>query len=231
MATGANDDRLIPKHGGYRNTKTFQLADLIYDITKLFCERYVDRRDRTHDQMVQSGRSGRQNIAEGSVDSATSKKMELKLTGTSKGSLVELRGDYRKFLQHRGLPEWPPDHPALERFKALRCASLEQFRLWVADEVERAKKTPAEYGVDPAAPSRVRHPDPNAGACTGISPQDLPAVLAANGALSLLNLCIYLVDRQMKAQAKALEEEGGFTERIYHRRVQRRRERGNRDGT
>jgi len=94
----------------------------------------------------------------------------------------------------------------------------------LADEVKRAKKAPAEYGVDPAVPSRLRHPDPNARVSSAISPKDLPAVLAANGALSLLNLCIYLVGRQMKAQAKALEDEGGFTERIYRRRTERRRE-------
>lgn len=67
------DEGLIPNHGGYRRLMTFRLAEVIYDVTVRFCDRYIDPRSRTHDQMVQAARSGRQNIAEGSVDSATSK--------------------------------------------------------------------------------------------------------------------------------------------------------------
>ena len=58
-------ETLIPKHGGYRSLKSFRVAQLVYDVTVLFCERFVDRRSRTHDQMVQAARSGVQNIAEG----------------------------------------------------------------------------------------------------------------------------------------------------------------------
>ena len=85
---------LIPKHGGYRNLKSFQVAQLAYDVTVLFCERFVDRRSRTRDQMVQAARSGVQNIAEGSQASGTSRKMELKLTNVARASLEELRLDY-----------------------------------------------------------------------------------------------------------------------------------------
>jgi hypothetical protein len=73
-------ETLIPKHGGYRKLKSFQVAQLIYDVTVRFCELYLDRFSRTRDQMVQAARSGVQNIAEGSQASATSKKSELKLT-------------------------------------------------------------------------------------------------------------------------------------------------------
>ena len=78
-----NNEPLIPKHGGYRKLKSFQVAQLVYDVTVRFCDRYIDKRSRTHDQMVQAARSGVQNIAEGSMASATSKKMELKLTGVA----------------------------------------------------------------------------------------------------------------------------------------------------
>jgi four helix bundle protein len=134
------DERLIPKHGGYRKLKTFQVSTLIYDVPVLFCDKFIERRSRTHDQMEQAARSGRQNIAEGNVDSATSKKMEMKLTGVAKGSLEELRLDFEDYLRQRGLPLWAPTHPALQRFKALRCATLDEFRAWVADEVRRAKE-------------------------------------------------------------------------------------------
>ena len=233
--TRATEEGLIPKHGGYRNTKTFQLAEVIYDVTVLFCDKYVDHHSRTHDQMVQAARSGRQNIAEGSIDSATSKKMEMKLTGVAKGSLGELRLDYQDFLRHRGLPEWAPYHPALMRFKARRCATLPEFRAWVADEVKNTEKN-TEKNTDGHGLTRTGRMHSGAvrespcqsvsSPCQSVSPRAFPAVLAANGALSLLNLCIYLLDRQVKAQAERFEEEGGFTERLYRRRVRRRQHGG-----
>lgn len=215
-------ETLIPKHGGYENTKTWQLADLIYDVTVRFCDKYVDRRSRTHDQMVQAARSGCQNLQEGSVDSAVSKKIELKLTGIAKGSLEELRRDYKKHLQHRDLPEWPVSHPALTRFKALRCASLEQFRAWVAEEVRREQKNTDGHGQARADTLKTAT-GVRAGPCASVScAAAFPAVCAANGALCLLNLCIHLVGRQMEAQADAFEKEGGFTERMYRVRSARR---------
>lgn len=222
----AKSEGLIPKHGGYRRLKSFQLAQLIYDVTVRFCERYVDRHSRTHDQMVQAARSGVQNIAEGSQASGTSKKTELKLTNVARASLEELRLDYQDFLRQRGLEEWPPEHPALLRFKAKRCATLEQVQAWVAEERQstRTREKPhgqsrtntdghGQAGPDPSV--RVRESP-----CSSVPS---PARLAANAALSLLNLCCHLLDRQLAAQARAFENEGGFTERLYRVRSQRRR--------
>jgi four helix bundle suffix protein len=220
------EEGLIPKHGGFRNLKTFQLSELIYDVTFLFCDKFVNPRSRTHDQMVQAARSGRQNIAEGSVDSATSRKMEMKLTGVAKGSLVELRLDFEDFLRQRGLPIWKPDHPALQRFKAQRCSTLDEFRAWVADEVRREEESRERQrntdGHGLAQTGEKASDGVGVSPCSSVSSKDLPAVLAANGALSLLNLCIYLLDRQLKAQAAAFEKDGGFTERLYGRRTARR---------
>jgi len=127
-------EKLIPLHGGYRKLKSFQVAQLAYDVTVRFCDRYIEKRSRTHDQMVQAARSGVLNIAEGSQASGTSKKMELKLTNVARASLEELRLDYEDYLRQRGLAQWPPQHPALVRFKAMRCATLEQVRDWVEQE-------------------------------------------------------------------------------------------------
>ena len=110
-----SDDRpgsLLPPHGGYRSLKSFQVSEIIYDGTVIFCDRFIDKRSRTHDQMVQAARSGRQNIAEGSMASATSKKMELKLTGVAKASLEELLLDYEDFLRQRRLRMWEKNSPA-----------------------------------------------------------------------------------------------------------------------
>lgn len=100
-------EKLIPKHGGYRKLKSFQVAQLAYDVTVRFCDKYIDKRSRTHDQMVQAARSGVQNIAEGSQASGTSKKFELKLTSVARASLEELKLDYEDFLRHRNLRQWP----------------------------------------------------------------------------------------------------------------------------
>lgn len=101
---------LIPPHGGYRELKSFHHAELVYDATMKFCDRFIDLRSRTHDQMVQAARSGRQNIAEGSQASGTSKKFELKLVSVARASLEELLLDYEDFLRQRGLGLWGKDH-------------------------------------------------------------------------------------------------------------------------
>lgn len=104
-------ERLLPKHGGYRRLRSFQVARLAYDGTVIFCDRFVGKRSRTHDQMVQAARSGVQNIAEGSVASGTSKKTELKLTNVARASLDELVLDFEDFLRQRRLRQWPKDSP------------------------------------------------------------------------------------------------------------------------
>jgi four helix bundle suffix protein len=102
---------LIPPHGGYRKLKSYQTAEMIYDATIVFCDRFIDKRSRTHDQMVQAARSGVQNIAEGSMASATSKKTELKLTGIARASLEELLLDFQAFLRQKGFRIWAKDSP------------------------------------------------------------------------------------------------------------------------
>jgi hypothetical protein len=99
-------ERFIPPHGGYKNLLSYQKALIIYDGTKLFCRRFVERGDRTRDQMVQGARSGKQNILEGSKASATSKEAELKLTNVARASLEELLEDYLDFLRTEKLPLW-----------------------------------------------------------------------------------------------------------------------------
>jgi four helix bundle suffix protein len=109
----------IPIHGGYKNLLSYQKAEIAYDATVYFCDRFFDLRDRTHGQMVQAARSGKQNILEGSMASATSKETEIKLTNVARASLEELLADYRDFLRVRGLQEWPLDHPYTRRLRQL----------------------------------------------------------------------------------------------------------------
>ena len=199
-----SSESLIPAHGGYRKLKSFQVAQLAYDVTVRFCDLFVDRRSRTRDQMVQAARSGVQNIAEGSQAAGTSRKTELKLTNVARASLEELRLDYEDFLRQRGLVLFSPNHPALTRFKARRCATLQDVQAWVAAERGRAKTDTDNHGQQAAARNSAAKPEE----------------LAANAALSLLNLACYLLDRQLAAQAAAFEKEGGFTERLYRVRAE-----------
>ncbi|NTU52634.1 MAG: four helix bundle protein, partial [Chlorobiaceae bacterium] len=105
----------MPVHGGYRNLKSFQLAQLVYDVTVRFCDRFVEKKSRTHDQMVQAARSGVQNIAEGSQASGTLRKTELKLTNVARASLEELKLDYEDFMRQRTLLVWERSEPRLQR--------------------------------------------------------------------------------------------------------------------
>lgn len=122
----------IPPHGGYKNLLSFQKAEIVYDATVYFCDRFIDRRSsRTHDQMVQAARSGKQNIVEGSMAAATSKETEIKLTNVARASLEELLVDYRDFLRTRGLEEWPKEHAYAIRLRKLNQipgATYETFR-------------------------------------------------------------------------------------------------------
>lgn len=121
----------IPPHGGYEDLLSFQKARIVYDGTVRFCERFVDKRSRTTDQMVQAARSGKQNILEGSQASGTSKETEIKLTTVARASLEELLEDYRDFLRVRGIEEWPKDHSHTRRLRQLNRtpnASYETFK-------------------------------------------------------------------------------------------------------
>jgi four helix bundle protein len=131
--TSKSAEDLIPTHGGYRNLKSFQLAQLCFDVTVRFCERYVAKRDRTYDQMVQAARSGAQNIAEGSKASGTSKKIELKLTNVARASLEELRLDYEDYLRQRRLEQWSRQDPRRAELIAKRCATAEEVADWVRE--------------------------------------------------------------------------------------------------
>jgi four helix bundle suffix protein len=209
----AERDSLIPKHGGYRKLKSFQVAQLVYDVTVRFCDRYIDRRSRTRNQMVQAARSGVQNIAEGSQASGTSKKTELKLTNVARASLEELRLDYEDFLRQHGHPIWPRDDPRRADLIARRPPNADAVAEWVR-----------QVRSGPSGQHRQRgRQGPSAGSTvsTSSTASSYPEI-AANAALVLIAVACALLDRQLAAQAAAFEAEGGFTERLYNRRRSRR---------
>jgi four helix bundle suffix protein len=103
------DPGFIPAHGNYRELLSYQKAEVVYDLTFRFTERFLKKGDRTIDQMVQAARSGKQNIAEGSKAAGTSKETEIKLTSVARSSLEELLVDYGDFLRVRELRIWAKD--------------------------------------------------------------------------------------------------------------------------
>jgi four helix bundle suffix protein len=100
------EEGFIPPHGGYAGLVAYQKALIVFQGTCRFCERFLEKRDRTVDQMIQAARSGKQNIVEASKISGTSKEAEIKLLNVSRSSLEELLEDYRDFLRKRKLPLW-----------------------------------------------------------------------------------------------------------------------------
>ena len=91
-ASSVQPPGFLPRRGDYQTLLSYQKAEVIYEITYRFCQRFLKKRDRTYDQMVQAARSGKQNIIEGSMAAATSKEMEVKLTNVARASLEELLG-------------------------------------------------------------------------------------------------------------------------------------------
>lgn len=100
------DKSFLPLRGNYRSLIVYQKAECIYDVTFFFAHKFLEKGDRTVDQMVQAARSGKQNIAEGSAASTTSRETELKLMNVAKASLQELLIDYEDYLRVRGLEQW-----------------------------------------------------------------------------------------------------------------------------
>lgn len=130
MADGETGYSIIPPHGGYLGLRTYQMAQIVYDGIVVFCDRFIDRRSRTHDQMVQAARSGKQNIAEGSMASGTSKQTELKLVGVARASLEELLLDLHDFLRQKGFSLWKKDDARAMEIRALANGPRRTYRTY-----------------------------------------------------------------------------------------------------
>ncbi len=185
------------------------MAQLCYDVTVRFCDRYVDKFSRTKDQMVQAARSGVQNIAEGSLASATSKKMELKLTQVARASLEELKLDYEDFLRQRGMAQWDTKNSLRQALIDRRCRTADDVAFWVKD-MSRFYGQGGRSGLGGQSTMSTKS--------TQIYPE-----LSANAVLVLLTVACSLLDRQVERLAKDFETQGGFTERLYRVRIAKRK--------
>ena len=194
----------IRQSGGYRTLASFQTATLIYDATVWFCERYLDRRSRTIDQMVQAARSGRQNIAEGSRAAATSSQTELRLVNVARASLEELLLDYEDFLRHRRFPIWDRDSPDARsvcdvprKFKQDEAASSKPKDLTQLSDGERWSL----YS------GWLEHEEPS---------------IRANAVICLIHQANYLLDRQITKLEQEFIQGGGYSEQLATARLAER---------
>lgn len=189
-------NRLRPS-GGYRTLRSFRAATLVYDGTVAFCERFLDPRSRTVDQMVQAARSGRQNIAEGSRASAASSQTELRLVNVARASLDELLLDYEDYLRQRGLRQWGKEDTEAKEVRAVGRTMKD-----LTDRSDRTDQT------DAAAYAHWLHnPD--------------PAVMA-NALICLIHQANYLLDHQIAGLEQCFVAGGGYTERLAAARVAER---------
>lgn len=193
--------RLRPSEG-YRGTASFQTATIIYDATYWFCEKFLDSRSRTVDQMVQAARSGRQNIAEGSRASAVSSQTELRLLNVARASLEELLLDYEDYLRHRRLPLWAPDSKEASEVRSV------------------ASRTRRKDPTDPTDPTDLS--DPQRWALYSRWLEQGDAAVRANATICLIHQANYLLDRQIAALEGAFIEGGGYTEQLATERLRQR---------
>lgn len=180
--------------GGYRTLKTFQLAQLIYDLTFRFCTRYVSQFSRTREQMIQAARSGVQNIAEGSVISATSVAFEINLTNVARASLEELRLDYLDFLRQHNYARWEDRSALRTELIKRRYRTADQVVLWI----KRIHEKPGQSGQNGrSGPSTMS-------TSSTLSKEEPIQAVAANAIIVLLDVTIGLLFRQLQAQSNAL---------------------------
>ncbi|MCM2358862.1 MAG: four helix bundle suffix domain-containing protein [Geobacteraceae bacterium] len=196
----------IPPHGGYQKLLSYQKAEIVYDATVYFCDRFIDRRSRTHDQMVQAARSGKQNIVEGSMASGTSKEMEIKLTNVARASQEELLADYRDFLRTKGHQIWDKDSKEAKYVRGLG-------RNWT----NRTSGTHTTYMSHSSQESHESYQT--------YKPfiETRPPEVVANIIICLIHQTNYLLDRQLKQLEVVFLKEGGLRERMTRARLDSRK--------
>ena len=140
-------EKFIPPHGGYENLLSYKKAEIVYDGTVKFCTRFLNRRDRTVDQMVQAARSGKQNIIEGSLASGTSKEMEIKLVNVARASQEELLADYKDYLRVRDLELWDKNSKAAKAVRKLAYEKYESYKTYKPYIEERTHGTVANIMI------------------------------------------------------------------------------------
>jgi four helix bundle suffix protein len=202
---GAQNQKRLRPSGGYRKLRSYQVATIVYDGTVRFCDRFVDKRSRTHDQMVQAARSGGKNIAEGSRAAATTSQTELRLVNVARASLEELLLDYEDYLRQHGHRQWEANDPEALEVRA----------------VGKQDQTDLTDRADPVVHWKLyarwlEHADP---------------AVVANTLICLIHQTNYLLDQQISALERDFVQEGGYSEQLAAARIAERRKQDQTDQT
>lgn len=204
----------IPPHGGYADLLSYQKAEIVYDATVHFCNRFFDKRDRTRDQMVQAARSGKQNIIEGSMASGTSTETEVKLTNVARASLEELLADYRDFLRVRGYTEWNKNSKESLYVRRLSAGKIAPTK---KDGTNGTDATYANSAAIPKDGSPMSHPSATFETFRHFF-ETRPPEVQANILICLIHQTNYLLDRQIRRLEQDFVKKGGLRERMTRAR-------------
>ena len=188
---------LFDPHGGYRRLDSFTLSTIVYLSTIRFCNRFLNLRNdpkgRLYDQMVQSARSGRANLMEGSERTATSKETEIKLIDVARASLVELLGDYEIWLLAGGMPPWPATHADFQAVYGMRLDPPGEWKDYLHDAdvyvLEQQRRFSHWLDSD-------------------------DSMVAANASLLLCRRVIGMIDGQLEHLGRVFRDKGGMRERM-----------------
>lgn len=214
----------IPPHGGYASLLSYQKTEIVYDATVHFCDRFLEKRDRTRDQMIQAARSGKQNIIEGSIASGTSTETEIKLTNVARASLEELLADYRDFLRTRGFAEWDKNSKEslyVRRLSAGKVSPPKKYGTNGTDETNEKNPNPLNHMSQRSPMSHSSH-GPETFETFRCFFETRPPEVLANIAICLIHQTSYLLDRQIRRLEQDFLKKGGMRERMTRARLAER---------
>lgn len=201
------EEGFLPKKGNYKSLLSYQKSLIIYDCTFIFCTRFLEKRDRTVDQMVQAARSGKQNIIEGAKASLTSTGTEIKLVNVARASLEELLEDYQDFLRVRNFGLWLKNSKKASYVRNLSSGKIE------VPEIPNQQKSFSDKSSQKDKIHKIfvhflktRSPE-----------------VCANIMICLINQCNFLLDRQIKKLEENFTKQGGLRERMYNARINYRK--------
>ena len=187
----------LPNRGNYKELLSYDKSLLIYDCNYIFCDRFIDKYDRTRDQMIQAARSGKQNILEGSKASLTSAEMEIKLTNVARASLEELLEDYRDFIRTRNLQFWDKNSKEASYVRTLgnnRTNRTNETNIHESYSSHKSYQMFVNF-------LKTRDPE-----------------VCANIMICIISQCNFLLDRQIKSLENTFLEKGGLKETMYNAR-------------
>lgn len=212
-----NEQHFLPQKGNYKTLLSYQKSVIIYDCTYLFCQRFLNPRDRTVDQMIQAARSGKQNILEGSQAAVTSSETELKLTNVARASLEEVLEDYYDYLRTRELSVWKKDSKEASYIRKLASGKIKP------PVIKENKKRHGSHISHKSHDLKILTENQQLQKVFIHFLKTRPPEICANILICLIHQCNYLLNRQIKQQENTFLQHGGIREQMFQARKEYRK--------